>query len=127
MSKNDPRIADHLANERTFLAWIRTGIAIMAFGFVVVKFALFITQINILLGTQPQSATTSSTPSAWIGVFLVGIGSASILLAFFRFRYIGKRIEKNTFFPSFRTALAMAVLIFVIGVTLMFFLLPNVQ
>lgn len=31
---------DHMANERTFLAWIRTSIGIMAFGFVVEKFAL---------------------------------------------------------------------------------------
>ena len=34
--------SDHMANERTFLAWVRTSIAIMAFGFVVEKFALFI-------------------------------------------------------------------------------------
>ncbi|QEM08229.1 DUF202 domain-containing protein [Mucilaginibacter rubeus] len=33
--------SDHLANERTFLAWIRTSIALMGFGFVVVKFSLF--------------------------------------------------------------------------------------
>ena len=41
---------DHLANERTFLAWIRTSIAIMAFGFVVVKFALFVKQITLIMG-----------------------------------------------------------------------------
>ena len=39
-----PRVADHLANERTFLAWIRTSIGIMGFGFVVVKFSRFICQ-----------------------------------------------------------------------------------
>ena len=32
---------DHLANERTFLAWIRTSIAFIGFGFVIVKFAVF--------------------------------------------------------------------------------------
>ena len=41
--------SDHLANERTFLAWIRTSIAIMAFGFVVVKFTFFIKQLSIVL------------------------------------------------------------------------------
>jgi len=35
----------HMANERTFLAWIRTSIAIMAFGFVVEKFGLFLRQV----------------------------------------------------------------------------------
>lgn len=39
-----PRVADHLANERTFLAWIRTSIGIMGFGFVVVKFSRFLCQ-----------------------------------------------------------------------------------
>ena len=39
----------HMANERTFLAWIRTSIGIMAFGFVVEKFALFIKQMSIVL------------------------------------------------------------------------------
>ncbi|WP_229663535.1 YidH family protein [Pedobacter quisquiliarum] len=37
-----PRVADHLANERTFLAWIRMSIGIMGFGFVVVKFSRFL-------------------------------------------------------------------------------------
>ena len=36
------RYSDHAANERTFLAWVRTAIAIMAFGFVVEKFDLFL-------------------------------------------------------------------------------------
>jgi len=40
INKQDAR--EHLANERTLLAWMRTSIAIMAFGFVVVKFSLFI-------------------------------------------------------------------------------------
>jgi putative membrane protein len=46
--------SDHLANERTFLAWIRTSVAIMGFGFVVVKFALFIKQIPLVL-TRKQT------------------------------------------------------------------------
>jgi putative membrane protein len=41
-------ISEHLANERTFLAWIRTGIGIMAFGFVVVKFSVFLVQVGNL-------------------------------------------------------------------------------
>ena len=34
--------SDHAANERTFLAWVRTGIAVIAFGFVIEKFNLFV-------------------------------------------------------------------------------------
>ncbi len=42
----------HMANERTFLAWIRTSIAIMAFGFVVEKFSLFVKQMGYYLGKE---------------------------------------------------------------------------
>ncbi len=48
--------SDHLANERTYLAWVRTSIGIMAFGFVVVKFNLFIKQIAIVLRNKLPSA-----------------------------------------------------------------------
>ncbi len=51
-SKKSAGPADHLANERTFLAWIRTSIALMGFGFVIVKFALFIREISIALGDK---------------------------------------------------------------------------
>ena len=40
----------HMANERTFLAWIRTSIGVMAFGFVVEKFAIFVKQMAYFLG-----------------------------------------------------------------------------
>ncbi len=59
---NKQNAREHLANERTLLAWIRTSIGIMAFGFVVVKFSLFIKQISLLLGknsTIPQHGYSS--------------------------------------------------------------------
>ncbi len=46
----------HMANERTFLAWVRTSIAIMAFGFVVEKFSLFVKQMGYLPGEGGHSA-----------------------------------------------------------------------
>lgn len=53
---------DHLANERTYLAWVRTSIGIMAFGFVVVKFSIFVKQISLLLGNeaviQPEESSS---------------------------------------------------------------------
>lgn len=50
--KKQTNASDHLANEQTFLAWIRTSLGVMAFGFVVVKFSLFVKQIAILLGKE---------------------------------------------------------------------------
>ena len=72
--------ADHLANERTFLAWIRTSIALMCFGFVIVKFALFIRQISVALGDKVVMPGKSY--SAIIGVIMVALGAVMALLAF---------------------------------------------
>jgi putative membrane protein len=47
---------EHLANERTFLAWIRTSIALMGFGFVIVKFTLFLKEISLLLEAKDVSS-----------------------------------------------------------------------
>ena len=53
MQPDKPKnLNDHLANERTFLAWLRTGIGVMVFGFVVVKFSLFLKQFLHMFGKQ---------------------------------------------------------------------------
>lgn len=61
--------SDHLANERTFLAWIRTSVGIMAFGFVVVKFSLFVKQISLILGKGNMIQNRGY--SAIVGIILV--------------------------------------------------------
>jgi len=53
--------SDHAANERTFLAWVRTGIAVVAFGFVVEKFNLFIATIaSSALGEEGAGCVSKS-------------------------------------------------------------------
>lgn len=56
------RYSDHAANERTFLAWVRTGIAIMAFGFLVERFNIFLKMAATSLhqGTPQASARASA-------------------------------------------------------------------
>ncbi len=48
MQKND-RQREHQANERTFLAWLRTAIALIGFGFAIARFGLFLSQINVAM------------------------------------------------------------------------------
>src|SRR3954454_21920532 len=83
--------ADHLANERTFLAWIRTSIALMGFGFVIVKFALIIRQISLALGSKV--AIPAKGYSAIIGVVMVALGAIMATLAFFRYLSIEKQLN----------------------------------
>jgi len=64
----DPRV--FFAAERTFLAWIRTGLALMGFGFVVARFGLFLREIAAAQGGPPPAAGLSR----WFGVGLIALG-----------------------------------------------------
>jgi len=116
--------ADHLANERTFLAWVRTSIALMGFGFVIVKFALFIRQISLALGdkiTPPGKGY-----SAIIGVTMVALGALMTTLAFIRYRNIEKQLNNNSYFPSKWLSLLVTFSIIIGAVLLVLYLLPNI-
>jgi putative membrane protein len=64
-------LSDYLAAERTLLAWIRTGLASMGFGFVVARFGLFLERLQAV---EPLSSTQSHGFSLWFGTMLIGIG-----------------------------------------------------
>lgn len=115
---------DHLANERTFLAWIRTSIAIMGFGFVVVKFSLFIRQLTAALGEKAILPGKGYSPV--IGITLVVVGAVMALLAFFRYRNIEKHLARGTYFPSFILSLLMTLAIVVISLLLILYLLTSI-
>jgi len=66
-------LADYLAAERTLLAWIRTGLALMGFGFVVARFGLFLQEFQAV---QHTHFTQSSGPSLWFGTALIAVGVA---------------------------------------------------
>lgn len=116
--------SDHLANERTFLAWIRTSIAIMGFGFVVVKFSLFIRQLSFALGEKIILPGKGYSPI--IGIALVIIGAVMSLLAFIRYRNIEKHLIKGSYYPSFILSMLMTIAIVIVSLLLIIYLLPNI-
>jgi putative membrane protein len=75
-SEEDPRV--RLAIERTLLAWIRTGLALMGFGFVVARFGLFLREIAAVREAAPMKS--SSGVSLWIGTCLILVGVVVNLL-----------------------------------------------
>lgn len=124
------RLNDHLANERTFLAWIRTSIAIMAFGFVVEKFTLFMKQISLLLLFKNNSAALQ-TPSpdlgysSILGISLLALGTALCVLSFLKFKYVQSQIQKKMFQQTYLLEIMLALSIFSIGVFLCIYLLAH--
>jgi putative membrane protein len=79
--------SDHAANERTFLAWVRTGIAVIAFGFVIEKFNLFLLTLarTAGLGNRHQLERLAGSLGRYEGLAFIGGGIALIVLATARF------------------------------------------
>lgn len=116
--------SDHLANERTFLAWIRTGIALMGFGFVVVKFSLFTRQLTYAVKNQPF--LPSGSYSSAIGITLVVLGALSTLLAYIRYHITQKELAEDRYGPSNTLPLLLAAAIALISVMLSYYLWPSI-
>jgi putative membrane protein len=121
------RYSDHAANERTFLAWVRTAIAVMAFGFVIERFDLFL-QI-----AAPQMAGKQLAPhDQWFaniaGLAFIVLGVAMTVIAGIRFVKTAKDIEIETEVPSpgERFDLALAVMIGLLGVALFLYMVRAV-
>lgn len=118
------KVSDHLANERTFLAWIRTSLGIMGFGFVVVKFSLFIRQVEVVLKTGAVSHSHYGY-SGVVGVTIVIIGASTVVLAFVKYRKTNRQIEDENFEQGSFGITITAVLIFIIGIMLSWYLIAS--
>jgi putative membrane protein len=117
----------HMANERTFLAWIRTSIGIMAFGFVVEKFALFIKQMSLILGKAniENALPPSHGYSAIVGIFLVGLGTLMGLLAFIRYKKVERQIDEDTYQRSSILDILLTISVLAVGVFLVMYLIHS--
>jgi len=112
---DDPRVI--WAAERTLLAWIRTGLAMMGFGFLVARFGLFLRELAALQDKLPPSRPALSL---WIGTALVLLGVAVNLLAAWQHLAVSRQLyphERRTL-PRSSLALSVATLLAIIGLAM---------
>lgn len=107
-----PKFTEHSANERTFLAWIRTAIAIMAFGFLVEKFTLFLDYISVAMKQPPMGGGHAA---ATLGFALIVLGVAMIIVSTLRFKLIEREIDKDdpiaaSLLPDFLLAILLVLI-----------------
>lgn len=103
----DPRIP--LAAERTFLAWIRTGLALMGFGFVVARFGLFLRELE---AAQHIVLRSRHGISLWLGIALVACGVVLNLAALARYRVYLRHLARGLVpeaHPRLETAVAIVL------------------
>ncbi|HTF81303.1 MAG TPA: DUF202 domain-containing protein [Cytophagales bacterium] len=110
---------DHLANERTFLAWVRTSIGVMAFGFALVKFSLFIAQLSFMFGKQKELG--SQEFSSVMGTVLVIVGAITIAFSYYRYKRIEYRLNKGVYNNSSLLVTLFTAFILLVSIFLIVF------
>lgn len=86
--------SDHAANERTYLAWVRTGVTVMAFGFLVEKFDIFLAYIAKALHKVSHDHANPHTAQI-IGMGLVLLGILMMIMATVRFTWTGRALDES--------------------------------
>jgi len=114
-------LRDYLAEERTFLAWIRTGLTLMGFGFVVARFGLFLEVMQI---TRGDLASQPHGLSRWVGTGFIAVGVAVNLLSIRRHLRLVEELNRGQFAhrrPS-RQAVFLALFLALVGVAMALYL-----
>jgi putative membrane protein len=111
---NIDRQREHQANERTFLAWLRTSISLIGFGFAITRFGLFLRELQIRLSNQ-DIPTHSLISSQSLGVGLVTVGIIIIILAVWRYNQVFWQIEQGNYQPNRLMVWVTAAIVIFLG------------
>jgi putative membrane protein len=115
--------SDHAANERTFLAWVRTAVAVMAFGFLIERFDLFLEIAAPSLAGRSLSPLGQKFANA-AGLAFIVLGTVMIIVAAARLFITARKIDSDDIHPGIGTQLdiALAVLLALLGGALFLYL-----
>jgi uncharacterized protein (DUF302 family)/uncharacterized membrane protein YidH (DUF202 family) len=115
-------LSDYLAAERTMLAWIRTGLALMGFGFVVARFGLFLQQLQFV---QNPSAGASPGFSLWFGTTLIASGVIVNISSGLHYARLVRDLDRGDARHSHLATLAVGVAIFlaIVGIGMAIYLI----
>jgi putative membrane protein len=119
-AEQDPRV--YFAAERTFLAWIRTGLGLMGIGFAVSRFGLFLRQLALV---EVNRSTRTTGLSLWSGVALVALGVIVTLTSVLRHIQLIHQLSSGTWQPGrvSRDAVILGLILAAIGIGMAIYLM----
>ncbi|MFZ0184422.1 MAG: DUF202 domain-containing protein [Nitrosotalea sp.] len=122
--KKPDHSTQHFANERTFLAWLRTCIALMGLGFVVARFSLFLREFSIITKNQtiPTNLPTQSS-STILGMSMIGLGILLIIYALINYLKAQKDIEVGRYIPRHSIMYIASIGLVIFGVIVLVYLI----
>lgn len=121
MDQTPQRASDHLANERTFLAWVRTSISVIVFGFVVAKFGITLRQFFRFENLDPHETGISLA----LGVSFMVVGILMAILAIWRYQSTRVQIELADFRPANKIIYVVGAVTAGLGIMLVYYLLTT--
>jgi putative membrane protein len=107
----DSRQRDHLANERTLLAWVRLSVSLFAFGFVIARFGLFLSELEL---ANPVHTMLGTQHSLFLGLAFVATGLVVAVVALSHYLAVERDIEAGIVTPR-RRSIYLVVGICVLG------------
>ncbi|MDQ2684830.1 MAG: DUF202 domain-containing protein [Thermoproteota archaeon] len=140
MTNDEPpktdRSQQYLANERTFLSWVRTSIALVGLGFIISKFSFFLKEFRLVMGGNTDEINELAVENSnfsldqisnWIGIGVVFLAVILISLALKNYIDIHKSITTQSYYPNHRIIYTTSVIIIVLSIIVFIYLLyvPN--
>lgn len=119
MIEDSGKATNHLANERTFLAWVRTSVAIVVFGFAIGRFAIALRQLTAFEGHP----TKTTGISVWMGLASILAGVVMVVAGLMRYRRTRALLEEGKFEPAGFIVDFVTILTVVFGLALAGYLL----
>lgn len=130
LDKPNPHTSDHLANERTFLAWVRTSISVLGLGFVVAKFSVWLRELSARFGeqapaSQPTPPTSQPGLSLPLGIGMMAVGALLAVVAAWRYRRVRDAIQRGRSSDGNHTITIVALLVVAMAAALIAYMLAT--
>jgi putative membrane protein len=116
---DEGQVRDHLANERTFLAWMRTGIATMGFGVVIAKLRY------LFPSTELTPTSRGIIHAANIGLLFTIVGLLTVMLSAWRYIVVQEQIRRQCYHSSKELVLFFSAVVIVLGLLIVWYLIES--